>query len=304
MSPEFAFDTVAVLGTGVLGSQIVMQAAWHGKEVYAYDPFPAALDKLPLRWAWIRQGYEQHFTDFTDERWQEALDRIHPTSDLALAGSRADIVLEAVPERLDVKRETWQAVSELIPADALLASNTSQLLPSEIAPATGRSEHFVAMHYANRIWSHPLTEVMGTPTTDPRYIKGALQFAEETGTYPFFINTEIRGGLFNTLNFPWIYSAASLYMRGVGTPAEIDQAWVIGTGAGLGPFAILDGISFRLGAYLAKMDPRPGVREFAERLTEATYAGVSGVADGQGFYLYDDAGEATGPNPFWRTRAQ
>ena len=68
--------------------------------------------------------------------------------------------------------------------------------------------------------------------------------------------------------------------------------------------AILDGIGFRLGAYLAKMDPRPGVREFAERLTEATYAGVSGVADGQGFYLYDDVGEATGPDPFWRTRAQ
>lgn len=63
MSREF--NTVAVLGTGVLGSQIIMQAAWHGKKVFAYDAFPAALDKLADRWAWIRQGYEQDLPDYT-----------------------------------------------------------------------------------------------------------------------------------------------------------------------------------------------------------------------------------------------
>lgn len=299
MTEEFTFNKVAILGAGVLGSQMAFQAAWHGKTVYLYDPFPTAIAKLPKRWGSLRKGYQADLRDYTPERFDDAMARIIPTSDVTLAVSGADIVLEAVPESLDVKRETWHAVSEILPERAVLATNTSQLLPSEIAVATGHKDHFVAMHYANRIWAHPLTEIMGTADTDPLYVKAAIQFAEETGTYPFFINKEIRGGLFNTLNFPWIYAAASLYMRGVGDPAEIDEAWVIGTGGQLGPFAILDGIGFRLGAYLAKMDSRPEVREFGEKLNEAAYAGVSGVADGQGFYLYDNMGRNLGPNPYW-----
>lgn len=199
MSEFTRFDQVTVLGTGVLGSQIIMQAAYHGKKVMAYDAVPAALEGIERRWAWIRQGYEADLGEGYDpQRFDEAIARITPTSDLGEALADADIVIEAVPENLELKRKVWAQVGELAPATTLFATNTSSLLPSDFADASGHPERFLALHYANRIWAQNTAEVMGTAATSPEAVAGALQFAEETGMVPVHVRKEIPGYFLNS----------------------------------------------------------------------------------------------------------
>lgn len=297
MSREF--NTVAVLGTGVLGSQIIMQAAWHGKKVFAYDAFPAALDKLTDRWAWIRQGYEQDLPDYTPEKFDEAIARIVPTSDLKEAVSDVDIVIEAVPENLDLKRETWAKVGELADERTLLATNTSSLLPSDFADASGHTDRFLAIHYANRVWIRNTAEIMGTAKTDEENIKDAIRYAEETGMVPVYVRKEQPGYLLNSLLIPWLDAGAKLYVNGVGTPEEIDKAWTIATGTKSGPFAAYDTVGFNVASHIASASDDETVREFGAKLKEALDAGFSGVADRKGFYLYDEDGNITGANDYW-----
>jgi 3-hydroxybutyryl-CoA dehydrogenase len=100
-------QNVTVLGTGVLGSQIVMQAAYAGKNVVAYDIRQELLDKLPDRWEWMRGHYAKDLSDYTAEKFDEAVGRITTSTDIAGAVGDADVVIEAVPENLDLKREVW-----------------------------------------------------------------------------------------------------------------------------------------------------------------------------------------------------
>ncbi|MEX3610572.1 3-hydroxyacyl-CoA dehydrogenase NAD-binding domain-containing protein [Rothia sp. LK2588] len=293
------FDTVTVLGTGVLGTQIIMQAAWHGKKVFAYDAFPAALEKLSDRWAWIRQGYEQDLPDYTPEKFDEALTRIVPTSDLKEAVGDVDIVIEAVPENLDLKRKIWAEVGELADERTLLATNTSSLLPSDFADASGHTDRFLAIHYANRVWTRNTAEVMGTAKTSEESVQAAIQFAEETGMVPVHVRKEQPGYLLNSLLIPWLHAGAKLYVTETGTPEEIDKAWTIATGTKAGPFAAFDMVGFNVASHIALANDDETVREFGTKLQKALDAGFSGVADRKGFYLYDENGKITGANDYW-----
>ena len=143
---------LTVLGTGVLGSQIIFQSAYMGKDVVAYDINDEILTKLPERWEYLKAAYRRDIADATDEKLDAAVARIRATSDLADAMKDADIVIEAVPERLDIKQQTWEAVAAVAPAHTIFATNSSTLLPSDIAPFTGRPEKFLALHFANEVW--------------------------------------------------------------------------------------------------------------------------------------------------------
>ena len=291
------FNTVAVLGTGVLGSQIIMQAAWNGKQVYAYDPFQEALDKLPKRWEWIRQGYETDGVEgYSAEKFEEAITRITPTSDLKEAVSDVDIIIEAVPENLDLKRNTWKEVGALVDERTILATNTSSLLPSDFAASSGHEDRFLAIHYANRVWDYNIAEVMGTAKTSQETIEAAIQYAKETGMSPVEVKKETAGYFLNSLLIPWLSAGAKLYINGVGEPEEIDHAWRISTGAPAGPFEVFDVIGFNVAANISANDPDKDVQKFAAKLQEFIAQGITGVADGKGFYNYDEDGNATGPS--------
>ena len=122
---------VTVLGTGVLGSQIIMQNAYHGKNVVAYDISDEVLAKLPARWDWMRGHYKKDLSDFTDARFDEALGRITTTTNLAESVAAADLVIEAVPENLELKREVWAEVGAAVAERAVLK-------PPPLAPAVRR----------------------------------------------------------------------------------------------------------------------------------------------------------------------
>ena len=296
------FDTVAVLGTGVLGSQIIMQAAWHGKKVFAYDAVPEALEKLDARWEWIRAGYREDLDDYSDEKFAAALERVTPTSDLAEAVGDVDIVIESIPEDLDLKKETWEKVGAVVADRALLATNTSSLLPSLFADSSGSPERFLAIHYANRIWDRNLNEVMGTEKTDQEAIDDALRYAEETGMVSVLVRKETPGYLLNSLLIPWLQAGANLYMNGSGTPEEIDNAWKIALGHDQGPFQVYDLVGFNVASLVAGASEQQSQRDFAELLKASIAEGRTGIADGEGFYRYNSDGEIVGAVERWNEK--
>lgn len=290
-------EKVTVYGTGVLGSQIMMQAAYHGKDVIGYDVSQEFLDKLPARWAWMRAQYAKDVPDFTDEKFDAALARITTTTDAKAAASAADIVIESVPENLELKRQVWAQIGQDAPAHTVFTTNTSTLLPSSFADACGAPERFLALHFANHVWRMNTGEVMGHAGTERRYVDLVVEFANEIGLLPIPLRKEQPGYLLNSLLVPWLSSAAALYMNGVATAEDIDKDWVNSTGAPLGPFQVYDIVGFGVASHIARNNAANATMQaWADLLEESLKAGRGGVADGEGFYVYDAAGKAIRPS--------
>lgn len=281
-------QNLTVLGTGVLGSQIIFQAAYSGKDVVAYDLSDEILAKLPDRWEYLKPLYLRDLPDATPEKLDAAVARIRPSSDLADAVQDADIIIEAVPERLDIKQQTWEKVGASAPEKTIFCTNSSTLLPSDIAPFTGRPEKFLALHFANEVWAKNTGEVMGHPGTDPEVFEQVAQFAEEIGMVPIRIHKEQPGYVLNSLLVPFLNAAASLLVRGVATPQDIDKTWKVATGAPTGPFEIYDVVGMMTPYNLGKDSEDPEQREFAE-LIKRDYIdkGYLGKGSGRGFYEYE-----------------
>jgi len=281
-------DNLTVLGTGVLGSQIAFQAAYTGKNVVAYDLNDEILAKLPARWEYLREHYLADLADATDEKVDAAIGRIRATSDLADALADADLVIEAVPEVLETKRETWAKVAAVAPERTIFATNSSTLLPSQIADATGRPERFLALHFANEIWKNNTGEVMGHDGTDPEAFEAVAGFAEEIGMVAIRVRKEQPGYILNSLLVPLLGAAADLYVKGVGDPETIDLTWRLATGAPLGPFQIYDVVGMETPYHLNVNSDDPLKREFAAILKrDYIDQGRLGRAVGKGFYDYE-----------------
>ncbi|MCZ9309487.1 3-hydroxyacyl-CoA dehydrogenase [Corynebacterium uberis] len=283
---------LTVFGTGVLGSQIILQAAYHGKNVVAFDVAQELLDRLPARWEALRKDYRRDLADYSDEAFDAAVARITPSLDPAEALKDADVVIEAVPERLDLKRQVWETIGANAPEKTIFATNTSSLKLSDIADASGSPERFCALHFANRVWQFNIGEVMGHAGTDPAVVQRLYAFAEEMGLEPVLVKKETPGFILNRLNIPLLNAGVDLYMEGVASIEDIDRTWRVSTGAPRGPFETYDIIGFRpvYDIRVAK-NPEDG---FAKILKERMDAGKSGIVDGEGFYRYDEDGNNLG----------
>lgn len=278
---------LTVLGSGVLGSQIAFQSAYRGKDVVVYDINDEVLAQLPDRWGYLKPLYLRDVEDATDDKLDAAVGRIRATSDLADAVSEADLVIEAVPELLDIKQETWAKVGQLAPERTIFATNSSTLLPSDIAPSTGRPHRFLALHFANEIWRLNVGEVMGHAGTDPDAYEAVATFAEEIGMVPIRVQKEQPGYVLNSLLVPFLNAAAILFVRGVADVETIDLTWRKSTGAPLGPFQIYDVIGMETPYHLARNNPDPEMQQFAE-IIKRDYIdqGRLGAGVGKGFYDY------------------
>lgn len=278
---------VTVLGTGVLGSQIIFQAAYSGKDVVAYDISDEILAKLPERWEYLKPLYLRDLPDATPEKLDAAVSRIRATSDLADAVSDADLVIEAVPERLDIKRDTWAKVSAAAPDKTVFATNSSTLLPSDIVSAVDRPAKFLALHFANEVWRNNTGEVMAQEQTAPDVFEQVATFAEEIGMVAIRVKKEQPGYVLNSLLVPLLDAATDLWVRGVADFETIDLTWRKATGAPLGPFQIYDVVGMQTPYNLNKDSDDPVKREFAETLKrDYIDQGRLGVAVGKGFYDY------------------
>lgn len=277
---------VTVLGTGVLGSQIIFQTAFKGFNVTAYDIDDASLDKARQTIAGLAHRYLEDLKDITPASLDAAAGRITWSTSLAAAVKDADLVIEAVPEQIELKRKVYGELGRVAPPKTIFASNASTLLPSALADATGRPDRFLALHFANEIWLHNIAEIMGHPGTDPVVFATVVQFARDIGMVPIEIHKEKAGYVLNSLLVPFLAAASGLLVEGIAEPAAIDKTWRIGTGAPKGPFEIFDIVGLNT-AYHISLVGSPAQQKFAQYLKENYIdKGKLGVETGEGFYVY------------------
>jgi 3-hydroxyacyl-CoA dehydrogenase len=283
--------SVTVLGTGVLGSQVAYQTAYSGFDVTAYDISDEILERAEQRFAGLAARYEEEVDGAAGGPAQAALARIAYSSDLAEAVRDADLVIEAVPEVLDLKREVYTTLGKVAPAKTIFATNSSTLLPSAMADFTGRPDRFVAMHFANQIWVHNTAEIMGHPGTDPNAYQTVVEFARRIGMVPIELKKEQPGYIGNSLLWPFLSASLDLLVNGVADHKTIDTTWRIFSGAPAGPFSgpfrALDVIGMDTAYNILTGFGDEQSQAFARYLKEHYIdRGKLGVGTGEGFYRY------------------
>lgn len=281
-----AFQNITIAGTGVLGSQIAYQAALNGFNVTAYDLDVNAAKKRVLA---LRDSYKQDL-DLTDEDFQAGLNNLTFTTELAAAVKDADYVIEALPEKLDLKEEFYKQLSKLTPDKTVFASNSSTMVPSQLVKFADRPTKYLHMHFANKIWKCNVAEIMGTDQTDPAVYQEVVDFAKAIKMVPIEIHKEQPGYVLNALLIPFVVSAMSLWVKGVADPETVDKDWMISTGAPVGPFMLLDDVGLRttwnIVSGLYATQHKELFKQIADKLKEKIDAGQEGLESGEGFYKY------------------
>ncbi|KXF54830.1 3-hydroxybutyryl-CoA dehydrogenase [Rhodococcus sp. SC4] len=284
-------NRLTVLGSGVLGGQIAWHSAFKGKTVVVYDIAEDAIERC-------RAAHDEYAGIYrtelgaSDEDLAVTRQRLSFTTELAEAVGEADLVIEAVPEVPDIKSAVYKQMAGLLPAKALLATNSSTLLPSDFALDTGRPEKFCALHFGNGIWVMNFAEVMAHAGTAPETLTEITQFAIEIGMVPIPVRKEQSGYIVNTWLVPLLNAAQTLVTNGIATPEDVDRTYLF-NGARFGPMGMFDMIGMKT-AYdvLAYWGAQTGD---AQMSTNASYIkehfldkGVLGLQTGEGYYKYPD----------------
>ncbi|MFC6012654.1 3-hydroxyacyl-CoA dehydrogenase [Nocardia lasii] len=281
------FRKVTVLGTGVLGSQIAFQTAYHGFDVTAYDISDEALAAARERFAGLTKAYQRDVAGADASKTEATAAGITLTDDLAVAAGEADLIIEAVPEVLSIKRDLYGKLAALAPERTVFATNSSTLLPSDIVDFTGRADRFLALHFANQVWKFNTAEVMGTEQTDPAVFTAVVEFAKAIGMVPIELHKEKAGYVLNSLLVPFLNSGIALAAGGYAEPAAVDETWRIATGAPMGPFQILDIVGLTTPYNILSNGDDEHKKLAAWLKQNYIDKGKLGAGSGEGFYRYD-----------------
>jgi 3-hydroxyacyl-CoA dehydrogenase len=287
-------DRVTVLGAGVLGGQIAWHSAFKGKTVAIYDPFSEALDKCRGAHAGYADIYKAEL-GASDADIAATRDRLIYTSDLKEAVENTDLVIEAVPEVPEIKTKVYADMAPLLPEHAIIATNSSTLLPRDFAEKSGRPDRYCALHFANLIWSLNLAEIMAHPGTSQETLTAIFHYAIEIGMVPIAVQAEQNGYVLNTWFVALVTAGLSLVEKGVSTPEDVDRTFMImNRGCKLGPCGFVDVVGMKtaydISAYWGEVGGDEQMTRNAAFL-KANFLdkGLQGMMGGKGFYDY--------PNP-------
>ena len=256
------YKKIVVAGGGVLGSQIAFQSAYCGFDVTIlisnndsidiikeklkklHDTYIDIIEKMDSNpennWARGIASQDNFNKSECIEKANNALQNILIESNQEIALNNADLLIESITENFDIKKSFYKQVSSLLPEKTVVVTNSSTLLPSKLAKYTGRSEKFLALHFANSIWKNNITEIMQHNNTKEEYFEEIIKFAEAINMIPLEVRKEKAGYLLNSLLVPFLLCAMDLLANGISNPEAIDKAWTFGTGAPEGPFEIMD----------------------------------------------------------------
>ncbi|MFE1175659.1 3-hydroxyacyl-CoA dehydrogenase family protein [Streptomyces sp. NPDC058773] len=276
---------LAVIGAGLMGSGIAQVSAQAGWDVVLRDVTDEALARGK---GGIEASYEKFVAKGKLEASaaEQALARITTSTDLEAAAD-ADIVVEAVFERIEIKREIFQALDKLVKDEAVLASNTSAIPITKIAAATSRPERVVGTHFFSPVPMMQLCELVRGYKTSDETLATAREFAESVGKTCVVVNRDVAGFVTTRLISALVVEAAKLYESGVASAEDIDTACKLGFGHAMGPLATADltGIDILLHAtdniYTESQDEKFAPPEIMRRMVDA---GDIGRKSGQGFY--------------------
>lgn len=282
---------LAVVGAGSMGAQIAQQAALHGVEVGLQDVSREQLERAAASNRRLLRRRVDKGT-LAEADFEAALERVRATDDLAEALAGADIVIEAIVELLQPKRELFQKLGELAPAGAVLASNSSTMGISKLADASGRPEMCCNMHFFYPPLVMELVEVVRGPQTSDATVERAMAFSREMGRVPVLLNKEIDGFVVNRILHAASQEAYRLLDAGVASFEDIDIAVEKGLNWPLGPFRLgdLSGLDVTYNArkhmYETTGDPR---YRPSDQLKAKVEAGHLGRKTGRGWYVYEDS---------------
>ena len=196
-------------------------------------------------------------------------------------------MIEAAPELLELKRELSTRLAKVAPERTIFATNSSTLLPSDLADYTGRPDRFLALHFANEIWIHNMAEIMGHPRTDPHVYEAVVEFARSIGMEPIEIKKEHPAYILNSLLGAWFDSGLDLVLDDIAEPDMVDKTWRIATGAPEGPFQWLDIVGLRTVYNIQSSLPDESAHARARYIKERYIdKGKFGRGSGEGFYTY------------------
>lgn len=286
-------NRVAVLGGGVLGSQIAWHSAYFGKTVTIYDVFEEGLDNSRTAHQNYAAIYQQD-VGASLQQVEATQEQISYSMDLGGSVAEADLVIEAVPEVPEIKIELYEKMAGLLPIRTILASNSSTFLPSQFAGVTGRPAKFCALHFANLIWAMNVAEVMAHPGTAEETLVAITEFAIQIGMVPIPIQKEQNGYVVNTLLVPLLQAAQTLVTNGVSDPETIDRTYMImNRGAERGPFGVIDVVgmktAFDILNYWGDENDDAQMKANAQYIKENFLdKGLLGLQTGQGYYSYPD----------------
>lgn len=232
--------TVTVLGAGSMGHGIAEVAALAGYNVYIRDISGEFIEQgyNQIEWSVKKLAEKGHL----DEEPSDILNRVTTFIDLDAALNGADIVIEAVPEKMDLKKEVYEEIAQRGPEDAIFATNTSTFSITELSEATDRPERFCGMHFFNPPVQMPLVEVIAGAHTD----EGTLEFAEALASSmdktPVRVRKDSPGFIVNRVLVPMLNEAGWLVYEGEATVAEVDSSSKYGLGLPMGCFELADQI--------------------------------------------------------------
>lgn len=277
---------VAVLGAGTMGAGIAQVCAAAGLRVAIRDVAPEVLDKAIDSIGKSLEKLESKGKIGEGAR-AAALAAIRTTTDLAEAVGRADLVIEAVPERLDLKIATFRDLDRLAPAHAVLASNTSSLPVTEIAGAVARPGRVVGLHFFNPVPVMELIEIVRAMQTDDETVAAARAIAAKLGKRSILVK-DVPGFATSRLGVALAAEAIRMVESGVASPEDIDTAMKLGYRHPMGPLELTDlvGCDVRL-AILDHLHREVGDQFRAPPLLrQMVRAGKLGRKTGEGFYKY------------------
>lgn len=275
---------ITIIGSGTLGSRIGLQAAVSGYNVAFYDITDAALENANRVLLKIsRQLIKIQL--LTEEKQQKAFSRIRFTTDLKNALEDCDFISESVTEELIIKERVWKQIGELAPMKTIFTTNTSFLLPSQLANVSGRPEKFCAFHFHDVFYAR-VVDIMPHADTDPRLIPVLQELGRKLNQVPVTVKRESSGYIFNFMLMALLDAAGKLKTNDIASIEEIDRSWMVNFHMPTGPFGIIDNIGMDTAWHVVKERSDADSQAFAKLLKEYIDQGKLGEKTGEGFYKY------------------
>lgn len=282
---------VLVLGSGTMGQQIGILCAFHDFDVVLYDLkqeiLDKALERIKRKAVRLAKTYQ-----FPPEKADEAIARISVSCDPEAAAKNADIISESVPENPELKGKIFAQFNDLCKPETIFTTNTSSLVPSQFADATGRPEKLCALHFHDTTMTR-IVDVMPHPGTSQETLDIVKEFAEKIGQIAIILNKEHNGYVFNNMFMALLDSALALAANKVTSVEEVDRSWMGVMHTFIGPFGMMDSVGidtvYHINKYWADQTDLPEAKANVAFLKTYVDQGKLGLKTGQGFYTY--------PNP-------
>ncbi|NHJ20141.1 MAG: 3-hydroxyacyl-CoA dehydrogenase family protein [Candidatus Lokiarchaeota archaeon] len=276
---ETKIQKVAIIGAGFTGKQIAAQTALYDFKVQIYD----------INSTTLKEAEKYIVGVLKRNKRKEAIQKVLYYSDLTQALENTDLVIEAVPENLELKKEVFSQIDNIAPTHAIIGTNSSSYPVSRIESAVKRKDKVLNLHFYPPIPTRPMVDIMrGSETSEETFEKGKI-WITEIGCEPIIVKKECLGFVFNRIWHTARREALNMWDKGNADIETIDKAWKIFTGMKMGPFVLMDGIGLdtvyavQMSYYNESGDPRD---KPPDRLKEMVEKGDLGIKTGKGFYTW------------------